>query len=275
VSAINGAEDKAAVAEAVRETVQETGFQPESQGFGSGEPAAAADEDDDRELTPEELAAIDADPKLKQVYRNIKRQFYQKTGTLAEQRKQAEEALGAFDTIRTNPRESIRAMAEAAGMRVVGEPTIEDEVMAELRQSIGKEAAEVLGPTLVRTIEKLTNRAIEPLTREQQQREAAANTSAVKREIAGFGQRVADQGDEWSEEIEREMAALVPKMPPHPNASLPDYLNVLHANVMVNRRARGKGRAPGRAPVGTIKAGMDPREAARVAVAQARRDLGR
>jgi hypothetical protein len=273
VGAMNGAEDKAAVAEAVRETVQETGFQPESRGFGDEQRAAAgADEDDDRELTPEELAAIDADPKLKQVYRNIKRQFYQKTGTLAEQRKQAEEALGAFDTIRTNPRESIRAMAEAAGMRVVGEPTVEDEIMADLTRSVGKEAADILGPSLVRTVAKLTNKIMAPLTQEREQVESAKNTSAIRSEIAGFGQRIVDQGGEFSEEIEREMAALVPKMPPGPNATLPDYLDVLHANVMAKRRGRP---ARGRAPVGTIKAGMDPREAARIAVAQARRDLGR
>jgi hypothetical protein len=271
----HGEADKTATAQAVRDAVQETGFTPEPQGL-----AALADrmldakdeaEDDDSPPSADELARIDANPTLKSTYRSLVRRGKEAIGRLTHQEQEAERALQGIEALRGDPEGAVRAMARAAGMRIADEPTLEDRVRADLAKSIGQEAADMLGPAIVQSVKAITGSMVAPFAQEHEQRAMAESHAHLKGEVAGFAKRVQDEGGEFDPEIEAEMAALVPRLPPGQGVTVPEYLDILYSQV-VAKRGRGR-RAPRRGEDTDIHVKLSAKEATRRAVAAARRDL--
>jgi hypothetical protein len=267
----NGEADKAATAQAVRDVVRETGYRPEPQGL-----AALADrmsdakdeaEDDDSPPSAEELSRIDSDPTLKSTYRSLVRRGKEAIGRLTHQETEAQAAREAIETLRNDPGGSVRAMARAAGMRIADEPSLEDQVRADLAKSLGKEAADVLGPSIIASVRAINA----PFIQQHEQRQLMESHAALKGDIDGFAKKIQAEGGEFDAEIEHEMAALVPRYPPAPGVTVHEYLGILHSQVVAKR---GRGRRARRGEDNTdIHVKLSPKEATRRAVAAARRDL--
>jgi hypothetical protein len=274
-----------AVKDAVREAIEETGFQEPQQGRAQQpEPAAAAggggadDGGDDATPTAEQLESIDRDPKLKEIYRKMARGFHGSNEKLAARRREADEAQRVAQAIRQDPQGAARAIAAAAGVQLAGEPpkqTVLERTREKLRRAAGDEVADVLGPILHEVVSEIAGEAMAPVTGAIEQAQVAVQGQVLKAEISEFAQKVVADGEEWSEEIEAEMADLVPTIQPGPRTTLPEYLEVLHARVMGKRRRAAPRRRVADEPAPRIRVGMNNREAVRIAVESARRDVGR
>jgi len=257
-------------------------------------PAGAAPDgdagDDDGKPSAEDLAKIDRDPRAKELYRKMLRGYRERTGATAAERKDAEMALQAVEVIRADPRAAALAFAQAAGLEVrqpgeAEKPGIAQRVYAKLARSIGPEAAAVLGPAILDVVNDAAGDAILPVTQHLAETQQAATNAAMRQGISQFAARVAEEGGEWDESVEAEMAQLITsgKVIPKDGMTMPElveFLEILHNNVMA-KRARSERRASlaartreGTRGGGAIRAGMKPLDAVRAAVAAAKRELG-
>jgi len=263
-------------------------------------PVSKVEEDGDFRPSAEELEAIDKNPELKKVYRSMVKGFTAKTTELAEKRKEAEAAMNAVNAIKENPVAAIRAMAAAANIKLAEEPaptapttTTEKTVIQKLQESleakIGKEAADVLAPVLLEAVGVITGEELGPVKLAIEQQRKVAEAQSLRTSISEFGSSVVEDGGEWDEDVEREMATLVNKVVPREGVTLPEYLEVLYNNVQTIRNkmktterevTRIKTAAQRAEPVRAVRTtapaprqitpGMDLKEATALAVAAAR-----
>lgn len=265
-------------------------------------------EDEDALATAEELAAIDANPALKKVYRGIVRALHSKTSKLADKMKEADIALKLMQTIREHPQDAVRTLAAAIKMKVVddapeaapatvtataaAEKTLLDEVREEMEPEIGKEAASVLAPVILKAAQKIAGKEIEPVRSKLENTEKEAQKTALKNGIAAFGLSVQEEGGVWDESVEKEMTARIAFVRPAEGTTLPQYLRILYndykASVdqtektvrQVKRLEQAAANAepvrPSRPSSGNVQAitpGMNAKEAVALAVAQSRKEL--
>jgi hypothetical protein len=239
--------------------------------------------DDGAGPSAEDLASIERNPRHKEIYRNMVRGFHTRMGDIAEQDREVKQAVQAVEAIRRDPVAAAKAFAGAVGLRIEGDPAsapLRDRVLAKLSHAIGAEAAEVLGPAMLELVADAANDAIGPVTSHIAEQRQNAENSAIQQEISTFAQRVAEEGGDFSEDVQVRMAELVlsGKVKPGTGTTYQEFLEMLHSQATATR-ARAARRASAergrREDGGTIMAGMNPREAARIAVAAARRELGR
>lgn len=272
---------RAATQSAVAAAQQELGYEEprpalERSMEAAGQSVSHADTDsDDGDLTAEELSGIDSDPRSKAVYRSLVRKARAAGERLDAEGQQVGFYMRAVEDFRRDPDGVLRALAQARGGRIElpGDKTPRERIQERLAKSIGPEAAEVLAEPIIGLVQEMT----EPLIGDLQERERQSGLQQLREGIAEFGHQVKEAGGEWSLDVEHEMAALVPKFPPGPSvrslADLPGYLEILHAQVMAERRLMATIPAPATPATATIRAGMNPREAARIAVAAAQREV--
>jgi hypothetical protein len=287
-------ESRSAVSSAVAEAIRETGFTPTSNANArlSSAPAVAAP-DDDSDPTDEDLARIDRDPAARAAYQSMTRQHRERMARadsthreLEASRREAEEATKIVDLIRADPEQAMRAMAHAKGLRLekVKEVTLHDRVQAKLRAALGAEAAAALGPAIAEAVSEVTTHVTRPMLdplradyerrqraeqQAEQQRERDEMNNSAKETIKEFVASVRARGDEWNDEIERAMAIKTRSFTPGPGMRMRDYLDTIYDAVTHERVRTRKSKGPGDA-TRKITAGMDPREAVRLAVQQAR-----
>jgi hypothetical protein len=112
-----------------------------------------ADDDEDEFWRPtaEELAAIEANPELKKVYRSMQRGLTKKTQDLAQKKSELSEKARVADWIQADPEAAIKALAQAAGVSIaeakkeVGEQVV-DGLEAKWAETVGADAAKLLRP---------------------------------------------------------------------------------------------------------------------------------
>jgi len=284
---MDGDAEKEVVAAAVEKAKSELGVEePRPVLEESLAAAASAGGGDGGESNPtaEELAAIDRDPKAKEVYRSLVRRHNTASRARADQRKDAERALHAVQLLQRDPQGVIRALAQHMGLRIEGgdTPTVLERVTKRLAKSLGPDAAAAFAEPMVDVFKEVVQEEVAPLRQGHEAAQQVAQAQALNDGIAQFSAGVRESGGDWDESVEREMAALITQrgLRPGPGMTLPDFLDALHSNVMAARaranRASGGGRAPARRAGGggSIRAGMDPRKAADIAVAEAQRELG-
>jgi hypothetical protein len=266
---------KASTASAVAEAKRETGFVEPPSVLDASIGRASEPQDDDSPPSAEDLARISEDPQQKALYRKLVRESHQTGERLSAQHKEAEQAMAAVNAIREDPKAAARMLAQASGMRVKYEDdpvAVADRVMSHLEKTIGREAAEALGPVLLESVRTIAGDMVAPFHQEREERQVAENRAAIQSQVTTFANSITEAGGDYDIGIERDMAALVASVPPGPRADAQGYMKILYNEVMSRR---GAGKRPARGAAGVVKAGMNPREAVRVAVAQARRDLGR
>lgn len=257
-------------------------------------------------VSAEDLDRIEKDPGLKKIHRSMVRGFTDKTKALSNLKKLYEADHDAIEALKKDPHNVLKQMVEAAGLKLAEDPAattatipatteaeIDAEIIALLKANIGEEAANVLGPALVKVVKTITGKAIAPIQLDNEKRAKSEGEMRLKGEIASFGTQVVADGGDWDESVEQEMAALVGKILPGKGATLPEFLTVLHNTVQTNRRAKDNNQReterlrkakkkdepvrparPTPAPTeSVIAAGMDPKQATRLALESAKREL--
>lgn len=256
-------------------------------------------------VSAEDLERIEKDPGLKNIHRSMVRGFTAKTKALSNTKKLYEADHEAIEALKKDPHNVLKQMVEAAGLKLAEDPAatstvpasteaeIDAEIVALLKANIGEEAANVLGPALVKVVKTVTGKAIAPIQLDNEKRAKSEGALRLKTDIANFGTKVIADGGDWDESVEQEMAALVGKILPGKDATLPEFLTVLHNNVQTNRRAKESNQRetdrlrkakkkdepirparPNPTPTDqVITAGMDSKQATRLALESAKREL--
>lgn len=200
------------------------------------------------------------------------RGFREKTAATEAQRKQAEQALAAAEALRNHPQQAVRALANHLGVRV-DERTSLQRTHAKMVQKIGRDAADILAPLLVDAAEAIAEERVGPVRQHLAAQEKAAYSAALQDRVTKFANQVRAAGGEFSREIEAEMTALMDTVRPGTHSTMEEYLEILHNKVMAARGRSGARRAAATERGGAPRVGMDPREAVRLAVAAARRQV--
>ena len=262
------------------------------------------DEEEFYNPTAEELAAIEASPQLQKAYKALRRGFTTKTTEIAKMRKDLQERAALADWVQQNPEKAARALAEHAGL-TIAEARAEvkahaaattaavDELEAEWATAVGKDAAAILRPLIEKTVNKRLTSEIEPVRAETEALTKAAQARGIQASIREFGASITERGDDWSQEIQEEMAKESVKVRPADDTPIGEYLDALY-NVVQSRRTRlastrervtrlkrtrddqepvttGRSAAPAEE---TITTDMNDNDSVALAVKMARRDAG-
>lgn len=204
--------------------------------------------DDDEEFynpTAEELATIEASPELKKAYRALRKGFTAKTTELARIRKEAQESISLAQWIESNPEQAARALAQHTGL-TIGEAReqireagstgdVIDELEAEWTKTVGPDAARLLRPLVEKTLNKALSKTIDPLRAQTEQLAEASARRGIASALSQFGADVTSRGDEWTDDIQRDMADVVNRIEPAENTTIDEFLALVYDKVMYQR----------------------------------------
>lgn len=162
-------------------------------------------------LTPEQIAEIKADPKLRALYKGLMSSYTPKMQALAEQQK-------LWDAL-NNPdsrQEAVAALARAVGLQI--QPTdapqreqaaaAADKISDEWSKVVGPEAAEMLRPLIEKTALAAVQGTLEPMKQAADfvYRDAASRQSEAQ--VSQFRALAQKEGWELNPQIEAKMAQL-------------------------------------------------------------------
>ena len=267
------------------------------------EATPAQEEEEFYNPTAEELAAIEASPALKKAYRSLRKGFTTKTTELANIRKDLQERAALADWVQQNPEKAARALAEHAGLSIAearqeikqqtAATAAADDLEAEWAAAIGKDAAAVLRPLIEKTVNKRLGSDIEPLRQQTQELAQAAQARGIAASIREFGAARIEGGDEWTDEIQQEMAKESQRVRPGDDTPIGEYMDTLYHAVQARRARTARTRdninrlkrireeqepvTTGRAAASaeeTITTDMNDNDAIAIAVRQARKAAG-
>jgi hypothetical protein len=200
-------------------------------------------EEEDLELSAEQLEAINADPKLRAVYKSVQRGLTKKAQTLAEKTKALDEKAKLADWIEENPDKALEIMAEKRGRRLA--PTedqdkkaeVVDELMGEWTKAFNgnEEAAKTFYPLLRRTIESAYEKQAEPLLAAQAKQAAENDQRTVAANISQFATSIKEKGQPYDDDIAVEMANSMQTLQPAKDIDFQDYLQSLYNDAMYRR----------------------------------------
>lgn len=256
------------------------------------DPAAHAVEPEESfRLSPEELAAVKADPTLGKLYKSLLRGSTQKYQEIAADRK-------FLEAVREDPRGVIEMAAQQLGLQLVDPQTQQaatqqqamvDTVMPRLEGLFGKEAAAALRPVFNDMISQAIKQEIQPLAAETQEFRA----HQINEQASSIANSFREKFD-VTPDVEEQMMELTMSVQPSPNATPEQFLEFLHtvvtakqapaaaAKEMAKRvqKARNsaepvRGAAPSKpASENRVKPGMSLDDAFNAAWKQAQEELG-
>src|SRR5574341_172115 len=265
-----------------------------------GDPEPKADDEPEEEFynpTAAELAAIEKSPELKKAYRALRAGFTKKTQEIAGERKTLKERADLATWIQENPAEAARTLAQLSGLSIAEqkkeETKVADELEDEWAKTVGTDAAKLLRPVIEKTAERIVKSVLEPIAKQTEELAAASNERGIAAGVREFGASIVERGDEWSDEIAKEMAVIVNKIEPAEGTTLQDILDIAYDKAMAIRTrsknsrenlARLKRIRSEQEPTTTARSGeatparidgrMSERDAIAAAVAAARGELG-
>lgn len=241
-----------AVAEAKTEAGGDTAPEPEVEATPEPEapepkePVKAPEPDDEEFLNPtaEELAAIEADPRLKKVYNSMRRGMSKKAQELAEKRKTMEQESQVVNWLKNDPENAIRAIAQAAGIpfgeaKKQAEERVIDDLEAKWAKTVGAEPAKLLRPLFEETAKALLEQEIAPVKAQNAQLMQAATERGIAASVREFGALISERGEEWDDEIQADMAKIADTVEPGEKTSLSEYIAHLY-DTAIARRLRTK-----------------------------------
>lgn len=268
---------------------------------------AKPDEDEFWKPTAEELAAIEADPKLQKVYKSMQRGLTKKSQEISAAAKANEEAIGFANWFKSDPAKAAREIAAHVGLTVAevkkdreeAEERVVDALEEKWAKTIGPEAAKLLRPLIEETAAAVAQNVMDPIKATVEPIARAAQEQGTSATVREFGASLVEQGHDWDDSIQQEMADISKLIEPAVDENgekipMPQYLDVLYNAVMAkrNRQSSVKGnldrlrriRAEAE-PVGSLKPApvaeervtvdMKDNEAIALAVRAAQRQLGR
>lgn len=209
------------------------------------------EEDNTLNLTAEDLAAINEDPRLLRAYKSMQRGLTKKATSLAEERKQLEERAAIASWVQNDPEGAVRAIAAARGIKLAEDATKQEkaDAKAEVADALedewvkafgeeGKAAASILRPLIEKTADSMFQSRykaeVEPLREQVEALNNAARERFTASTISEFSAKVVAEGGEWDQEISDKMAELVNRMEPkrdeNGNIAVPmgDYLSDIY-----------------------------------------------
>ena len=241
------------------------------------EPAKKDEPADDDFWTPtaEELSAIDKNPELKKVYRSMQRGLTQKAQSLAELRKGSEEKIRLADWIQSEPDKAARAIAAASGLTLKeakeadSEKDVVDALEEKWSKTVGPDAAKLLRPLFEETAQSMFQKIVGPVKEATEALSRAAEERGIAASVREFGASVVERGEEWDDDLQREMSVLSNTMQPGQDengnpVSIQDYLSALH-DAVVARRSRAKGAKTNLERLRRVKAESEPNAPTRTA----------
>lgn len=204
------------------------------------------EDEEDLRLSAEELEIIDKNPELKKVYRGMVRANSRKGEVLANKRKEADNALQLMSAFRDKPAETLRAMAAALNIKLVeeappaappAEKTNLEKIRASLEAKVGKEAAEILAPSILEAVSSVIGEEMAPVKQTLQDQVETANRHSLRSAVSAFASETVEGGGEWNADIEKEMAQMLAdgKVLPGKGATLPEFLGILYNQIQTKR----------------------------------------
>jgi len=162
-------------------------------------------------LTPEELAAVKQDPKLRKIYAGLMKSYTPKMQELSEQKK-LWDALNNPDTKRS----AIEALAAATGIEL--KPTdqpqrdaaakVADALAAKWAAVVGPEAAEQLRPLMEETALAAVQGTLQPLKQASEYLQEDARNRQAEAQTSQFGSLAKEKGWTIDSEIEAKMVEI-------------------------------------------------------------------
>jgi hypothetical protein len=230
--------------------------------------AKAEDSDSDparelfENLTADDLAAIEKDPVLRKAYKSMLRGFRDKTTTLANERKTLGERAKLAESIIADPDTSLRALAAIRGIKLVDEPKAPevksemDVAYAKLEETLGPEGANILRPVFEAVVNTAVETRVGPIERRAAELEKKHLADSITSGLRSFKAEVKSRGDEWSDDIEADMAKLVGKVTPAEGVELNEYLDLLHSKAVLDRQRKGAVKAK----IARLRTASEPKE---------------
>ena len=276
-------DEKPAAETSAEETPAETEAAPEAEAEEAPEPEPAEEEADDEPLlnpTAEELAAIEADPKLQKVYKSLQRGLTKKATEFKAAQKALKDKSELVDWMQANPDKAAEALAEARGFKLsrAEQKEVKNEVVdaleAEYAEKVGPEAAKLLRPLIEKTaknaIDSVIKEQIEPLKVQAAQVERAAQERGIAAAVSSFESKVRAAGGEWDDDVQAEMAARINRLEPGKDVSIDEYLDDIYDATM-SARLRLKGAKQTRDRLRRIASESEPVTPARTPAAKEER----
>ena len=185
----------------------------------ASEPAAAPEPAAEEEtgdvlldkLTPDEIAAIKSDPKLRKVYAGLMRSYTPKMQEIAEKQR-LWDALNNPDT----RRQATEALARAAGFQIAPEPVqgqdkaeqVADGISEEWSKVVGPEAAQLLRPLIEKTALMAVQGTLAPLQADVEAGRMESRGRQAEAQISTFKADAEKRGIKITPQIEQRMAQL-------------------------------------------------------------------
>jgi len=238
--------DKPAETKPEEKPAEATAAKPEDK-----KPETAPEEDDDFwKPTAEELAAIEADARLQKVYKSMQRGLTKKSQEHSAKLKEAEAEINFARWFKSDPAGAAREIARQAGLLAAeaaadkppDKPT--DAVADDLEVMLGKKAADLMRPLLEKAFETMAA----PMAETVEQLATAARERGVAATVTEFGANLVQQGFDWDDDIQQEMADLSKKVEPATDEKgervpMNEYLDTLYSAVMARRDRVSKSKA--------------------------------
>jgi len=229
-SALDSAFDEAISAPAPASTSSEAAPEPEKV-VPASEPEKAAPKPDVVEppaeeptgdvlldkLTPEQLAEVRKDPRLRAIYKGLMSSYTPKMQALSEQQK-LWEALNNPQT----QRQAVEALARSVGLKF--EPTdqpqrdqavkVADSLSDQWSTVVGPEAAQMLRPLIEQTALAAVNGTLQPLQQATEYLQMDARSRQAEAQVSQFRTTAQEKGWQITPQIEARMTELGQQMLP-------------------------------------------------------------
>jgi len=193
-------------------------------------------------LSTKVLEKVNESPELREIYKEMQRGMGDKATSLAEQRKEAKEAMELISWMREDPKRALKAWAAEQGVDLPDEsktPTdtkvdnIVDQVQKEWAVALNsEEAAQTFTPLLRKTVEGIVKSALEPLGKFQQDVTQRQNNNDLAAAVNTFQATVTERGEEFTPEIQQEMADKMKNLSPADGIDIQDFLGTVYDSVV-------------------------------------------
>lgn len=168
-------------------------------------------------LTPDQIAELKKDPRMKAVYRGLMQSYTQRMQGFAEQQR-LWEALNNPQT----QRQAVEAMARAAGLQLAPDDVPQRQQAAEVAdgiaekwaQVVGPEAAQLLRPLIEETALKAVNGTLQPLQQATEYLQMDARSRQAEAQVSEFRAIAKGKGWNLTPDVESKMAALGQELKP-------------------------------------------------------------
>ena len=195
--------------------------EPESKPVEAAQPAKQEDEPTGDvlldKLTPDQIAEVKADPRLRALYKGLMNSYTPKMQELAEQRK-LWEALNNDGT----RKQAVEALARAVGLQI--QPTdapqreqaaaVADGISEEWSKVVGPEAATLLRPLIEKTALAAVQGTLAPVQQAADYVYQDARARQAEAQVTQFRSLAKEKGWELNAETEAKMAQLGQRMRP-------------------------------------------------------------